>query len=47
MQVQKIKAGLITLVLISTTLLSGCSLSPAQQYQYSDEVGYLYPKVGG
>ena len=47
MQVQKIKAGLITLVLISIALLSGCSLSPTQQYQYSDEVGYLYPKGGG
>jgi len=47
MQVQKIKAGLITLVLISITLLSGCSFAPTQQYQYSDEVGYLYPKGVG
>jgi len=42
---QMIKRSLIVLLFIS--ILSGCSFAPKQQYQYSDEVGYLYPKGVG
>ena len=41
---QKTKTRLFILVMITITILSGCSLAPKQQYKYSDEVEYLYPK---
>jgi len=41
---KKINSRIILLVMITITVLSGCSLSPKQQYKYSDEVEYLYPK---
>lgn len=44
MQFVKTKIALLIALMVSIVLLTGCSLSPAQQYQYSDEVDYLYPK---
>lgn len=43
MLVQKTNSRFFILVVITITILSGCSLSPEQQYKYSDEVEYLYP----
>ncbi len=44
MQSIKTKASLFISLMIVITLLTGCSFAPAQQYKYSDEVEYLYPK---
>jgi len=38
------KTALSIPLMILITLLTGCTLAPAQQYKYSDEVEYLYPE---
>ncbi len=43
MRYGKIKTRIFIVVMMMTTIVSGCSFAPTQEYKYSDEVEYLYP----